>query len=124
MLKFTLAANSYISGNMTKQNLSTILTALVQNMSVDIDIISQSVTGMINQWQTNLTLWTSNITALYTNVISSLNTLTTFLPADEDLTYAISVLRMWCKPSIQLQPALKIINANDESDTKQLVKEL
>jgi hypothetical protein len=119
--KFTLAANSYISGNMTKLNLGKILTALVQNMSVDIDIISPSVTVMINEWQTNLTLWTSNITALYTNVISTLNTLSVFLPADRDLIRGISDFRMWRKPSIQLQPALKIIYANDESDTRKSI---
>jgi hypothetical protein len=129
--KFTLAANSYISGNMTKQKLGTSLTALARNMSVDIDSISQSVTDMINQWQTNLTLWTSNITAVYTNIISTLSTLKIYLSNSESsliddvtLTGTISKLRMWCKPSIQLQPALKVIYANDMNETFALVKKI
>jgi hypothetical protein len=129
--KFTLAGNSYISGNMTKQMLGTSLTALARNMSVDIDSISQSVTDMINQWQTNLTSWTSNITALYTNIISTLSTLKIYLSDSENgliddvtLLGAISKLRMWCKPSIQLQPALKVIYANDMNGTFALVKKI
>ena len=116
-LKFLANVDSYVADSMNLEILANHTITLLQTMSIDVSTISKSVGDMSYDWQTNITEWNNGISGIYNAIIQDLRILSTFIPQTNAISNAFSMMNIWFKPQVLVEPSIAVTYGNLNRNT-------
>ena len=109
--------HSYMTGAISGKTLSTLGTAVLNIVSLNLMTVNDEITVLLRKWNNDVQIWSNNILAKYTSICNSLFELSRFLSStNTQLSSGVSRLSMWLQPRILYYPEVKVVyNITDSS---------